>query len=166
MPSLGGCRTCRATMIRDILRGQLAADPDPHGLLLRGARITGGLDLANLTTDVNLELKDCLLEEGILARDAHLAGLSMTGCRLEHPAKPPLAADRLTCSVLDLGEAKITGHTSAGAVRLRGGAVRLTGARIGGSLDCPGAGLRHNSGPPPITAGLQVGRVLASHTGC
>jgi hypothetical protein len=28
-------------VIRDILRGRLAADPDPHGLRLRGVRITG-----------------------------------------------------------------------------------------------------------------------------
>jgi hypothetical protein len=158
MRSWGESRTCRATVIRDILRGHLAADPDPHGLLLRGARITGRLDLANLTTDVNLELKDCLLEEGILARDAHLAGLSLTGCRLEHPAEPPLAADRLTCSVLDLSEAKITGHISAGTVRLRGGAVRLTGARIGGSLECDGASLHNDSGPALLADGLQVGQ--------
>jgi hypothetical protein len=56
------------------------ADPDPHGLRLRRARITGRLDLENLTTDVTLELADCLLEEGILARDARLVGLSLAGC--------------------------------------------------------------------------------------
>ena len=92
-------------MIRDILRGRLAADPDPHGLRLRGARITGRLDLANLSTEVNLELNDCLLEEGILARDAHLATVGLTGCQLEHPTEPPLDADRLTCSVLILTRA-------------------------------------------------------------
>jgi len=59
MRAWGEVRTCRATVIRDILRGRLAADPDPHGLRLRGARITGRLDLANLTTEINLELKDC-----------------------------------------------------------------------------------------------------------
>ena len=49
MRSWGKSRTCDATVIRDILRGRLAADPDPHGLRLRGARITGRLDLENLT---------------------------------------------------------------------------------------------------------------------
>ena len=98
-------------VIRDILRGRLAADPDPHGLRLRGARITGRLDLENLTTDVNLELKDCLLEEGVLARDARLAFVGLTGCQLEHPAEPPLDATGLTCSVLDLSRARVIGHT-------------------------------------------------------
>ena len=63
MRAWGESRTCRARVIRDILRGRLAADPDPHGLRLRGARIIGRLDLENLTTDVNLELNDCLLRK-------------------------------------------------------------------------------------------------------
>ena len=45
MRSWGDSRTCRASVIRDILRGRLAAHPDPHGLRLRGAKITGLLDL-------------------------------------------------------------------------------------------------------------------------
>jgi hypothetical protein len=75
MRSWGKSRVCRASVLRDILRGRLAADPDPHGLRLLRARITGRLDLENLTTDVSLELADCLLEEGVVARDARLAGL-------------------------------------------------------------------------------------------
>ena len=151
MRSWGDSRTCRATVIRDILRGRLAADPDPHGLRLRGARITGRLDLENLTTDVNLELRDCLLEEGVLARDARLAAVVLAGCQLEHPAEPPLDAARLTCSVLDLTGARIIGHAGAGA-------VHLAGAHIGGSLDCAGASLRNDSGPALIADGLQVGQ--------
>ena len=80
MRSWGKSRTCRASVIRDILRGRLAADPDPHGLRLRGARITGRLDLQSLTTDVRFELADCLLEEGVLARDARLAFVGLAGC--------------------------------------------------------------------------------------
>jgi hypothetical protein len=63
MRSWGDSRTIRATVIRDILRGRLAANPDPHGLRIRGTRIIGPLDLDHLTTDVNLDLRDCLLEE-------------------------------------------------------------------------------------------------------
>src|SRR5215469_3690385 len=134
MRSWGQTRTCRATVIREILRGRLVADPDPHGLRLRGARITGRLDLANLATDVSLQLRDCLLEEGVLAQGARLSFVALTGCQLEHPTERPLAADGLSCSALALGEARITGHSSAGA-------VSLTGAQIGGSLDCEGAAL-------------------------
>jgi len=68
MRSWGDRQTCPATVIRDILRGRLAANPDPYGLRLRAAKITGRLDLENLTTNVHLELRDCLLEEGVLAR--------------------------------------------------------------------------------------------------
>lgn len=105
MRSWGESRTCRASVIRDILRGLLAADVDPHGVRLRGARITGQLDLENLATDVWLELADCLLEEGVVARDARLPGLCLTGCLIEHPTEPPLDGTGLSCGLLVL-----TGH--------------------------------------------------------
>ena len=150
MRSWGDPQSCRATVIRDILRGRLAADPDPHGLRLRGARISGRLDLDNLTTNVNFELRDCLLEEGVLARDANLASVSLTGCQIEHPAEPPLEADGLTCRVLDLKGARIIGHADAGA-------VSLLGAHIGINLHCDGASLGNDSGPALAADGLQVG---------
>ena len=116
MRSWGDSRTCGATVIRDILRGRLAPDPDPHGLRLRGARITGRLDLENLATDVSLELHDCLLEEGLLARDARLAAVVLVGCQIEHPAGIPLDGARLTCSVLGLDRARVNGRSGVGAV--------------------------------------------------
>jgi hypothetical protein len=146
-------RTCPAEVIRDILRGRLVADPDPHGVRLRGARISGRLDLEDLTTDVNLELRDCFLPEGVLARGARLAAVVLTRCQLEHHADPPLDAARLTCSVLDLSGARITGHATAGAVNLHG-------AHIDGSLDCDGACLRNDSGPALSAEGLQVGQAI------
>ena len=146
MRSWGDSRTCRASVIRDILRGRLAADPDPHGLRLRGARLTGRLDLENFTTDVSLELNDCLLEEGVLARDAHMAFVVLAGCHIEHSAEPPLDGARLTCSGLDLSGAKIIG-----------GGVNLSSAHIG-QLDCDGAELRNDSGPALDADNLQVDR--------
>jgi hypothetical protein len=203
MRSWGDDRTCRAAVIRDILCGRLAPDPDPHGLRLRGARISGQLDLEHLSTDVNLELRDCLLKDGVLARDAQLASVRLTQCRIEQRAGPPLDAARLTCRVLDLRRARIVGQAE-GAVNLIGahiggqlyytgaelrtdsgpaldaerlkvdqamflhgftatgsgerGAVRLTGAHIGGQLDCSGAKLRNDSGPALVADGLQVGQ--------
>jgi hypothetical protein len=137
----GKSRTCRASVIRDILRGRLAAEPDPRGLLLRGARITGRLDLENLATDVSLELADCLLEEGVLAREARMRSVRLRGCLLEHPAEPAepaLDAAGLVCGALDLREATIIGHAAGEP----GGAVCLRGARISGHLDCTAARLR------------------------
>lgn len=149
MRSWGESRACEATVIRDILRGRLAVDPDPHGLRLRGARITGRLDLENLATDVNLELKDCLLEEGVLARNAHLASVDLTGCQIEHPVEPPLDGAFLTCSALGLDKARVIGHAD-------GGAVLLLGAHISGQLSCTGADLRNDSGPALNADSLQV----------
>jgi hypothetical protein len=151
MRSWGESRTCRASVIRDILRGRLGADPDPHGLRLRGARISGRLDLENLATGVNLELSDCLLEDGILARDARMARITLNGCQIEHPAEPPLDVERLTCSVLSLEGARIVARSDAGA-------INLVGARIGGNLNCAGAKLRNGSGTALLADQLQVGQ--------
>jgi hypothetical protein len=65
------------------------------------------------------------LEAGVLARDARLAFVSLGGCQIDHPAEPPNDAARLTCTVILLGAARIAGHAESGA-------VRLSGARIGG----------------------------------
>ena len=153
MRSWGDSRTCRASVIRDILRGRLAADPDPHGLRLRGARITGRIDLENLTTNVNFELTDCFLEEGLLARGARLFTLGVIGCHLEHPAEPPLDAGGLTCSAFLLARAVVIGHAEAGA-------VNLTGAHISGRLVCEGASLRNDSGPALNANSLQVDQAM------
>jgi hypothetical protein len=141
-------RTIRAAVLRDILRGRLAPDPDPHGLRLRGARIAGQLDLENLTTSVAVELYDCLLGEGLVARDATLPFLILSGCRLEHPAQPPLDADRLTAVVLALDRAVITADCETGA-------VGLAGAHIG-TLVCNGTTIRNDSGPVLDGERLQV----------
>jgi hypothetical protein len=153
MRSWGESRTCRAAVIRDILRGRLVADPDPHGLRLQGARITGRIDLESLATDVNLELRFCLLEEGVMARAARLRAFSLVGCQIEHPAEPPLEGSLLTCSVLSLRGARVIGHADRGA-------VILFGAHIGGSLTCTGAQLRNDSGPALYADGLQVGQAV------
>lgn len=49
MRSWDTSRTIRTQVIRDIIRGGLATNPDPHGLRLRGARISGRVDLENAT---------------------------------------------------------------------------------------------------------------------
>jgi hypothetical protein len=148
MRSWDSSRTIRAAVLRDILRGRLAPVADPHGLRLRGARIAGQLDLENLTTSVWVELYDCLLGEGLAARDATLPGLVLSGCRLEHPAEPPLAADRLTAAVLVLDRAVITAACETGA-------VGLLGAHLG-RLECDGARLRNDAGPALRAERLQV----------
>jgi hypothetical protein len=155
MRSWGESRTCRASVIRDILRGRLAAGIDPHGVRLRGARISGKLDLENLTTDVWLELVDCLLEAGVVVRDARLPGLDLRGCRIERSAEPldwaPLDCTRLTCGLLVLTGATVIGHTDAGA-------VDLLAAHVSGLFDCTEVKLCNDSGPALDANTLQVGK--------
>ena len=81
-------RTCRASVIRDILTGKLVSNPDPRGLWLRGARIVGRLDLEGVNTDLPLVLTNCFLEEGVLLRNARLASVALTRCQIEHPSDP------------------------------------------------------------------------------
>jgi hypothetical protein len=151
MRSWGESRSCRARVIRDILRGRLAADIDPHGVRLRGARIIGRLDLENLITDVWLELEDCLLEEGVVARDARLPGLWLSGCQIEHRTEPPFDGIALSCGLLGLTGARIIGHTDAGA-------VELLAAHVSGRLDCTEMKLCNDSGPALDANSLQVGK--------
>jgi uncharacterized protein YjbI with pentapeptide repeats len=148
MRSWDHSRTIKATVLRDILRGRHAPEPDPHGLRLRGARVDGRLDLENLTTSVAVELSDCLLGEGMVARYATLPFLTLSGCRLEHPAEPPLDADRLTAAALHLDKAAIITDCELGA-------VRLLGAHLG-QLDCSGATIRNATGPALEGESLQV----------
>jgi hypothetical protein len=153
MRSSEGARTVRAKVIRDILRGRLTSDPDPRGVRIRGARISGRLDLENLATNIALRLTNCFLEEGVLAGDAHLPLLDLTGCRLEHPTEPPLDAGRLTATAgLYFAHAVIAGHCERGT-------VRLVGARIG-ALDCTGATLTNDAGSALAADGLQLDQDL------
>jgi hypothetical protein len=152
MRSWDSSRTVRARVLRDILRGRLAPDPDPHGLRLRGARIAGRLDLESLTTKVGVQLSYCLLDEGLVARGATLPLLVLSGCRLEHPDQLPLAADRLTASYLAFDRAVIT-------ARCENDAVRLPGAHLG-TLACSHATIRNDSGPALGADGLRVDQAV------
>lgn len=191
----------RADVLRDVVRGRLSCDPDPRGLRLRGARITGHLDLCGVTSGLQLHLDSCLFEAGLDVTDARLSWLGLTRCRLEHPDGPALRADRLAATALRLVDSTLVGRHPGGTISLHGarigsvdcsravlsndsgpavradamtvendlvlaaavatgagphGAVRLTGAQIGGGLDCSGAVLRNDTGPALSADVLQV----------
>lgn len=145
-------RTVRAEILREVLRGRLVAEPDPHGVRLRGARIAGRVDLENLTSSAWLELTDCFLDEGLNARDATLPGLVLDGCLVEHPAEPAIDAERVTATTLVLDRATIRANGERGA-------VCLAGAHLG-RLDCTNADVRGESGPALDADGLRVDQSL------
>jgi hypothetical protein len=148
MRSWDSSHEVNAAVIRDILRGRLVSDPDPHGVRLRGARLVGRLDLENLTTTVNVDLRDCLLPDGLVACDARLAALRLEGCLVETASGSAVAAERLVASVMVLRAATVVGHGPAGA-------VSLPGARLD-RLDCDGARLRNGCGPALRADSIQV----------
>ena len=137
--------TVRAEVIRSILIGRLVDDPDPRGVRLVGAHITGMLDLDGARCNLGLDLQQCWLDRPITARYAQLPQLILSGSRM-----PALDAEGLQVdgSVL-LSGVRITGDNQAGG-------IRLYGARVGGDLNCDGAQLHNKTGPALHGEGLQV----------
>jgi hypothetical protein len=131
--------TVRARVIRDILRGRLVSRPDPRGIRLRGARISGRLDLDYLIATIPLSLTDCLLPDGITASGATLPALILRGSLLASRDLSPLLAGRLTTTVLDLSLATVS-------ARCEQAAVDVAGADLG-LLDARGATLVNARGP-------------------
>ncbi|MBG0566393.1 hypothetical protein I4J89_33590 [Actinoplanes sp. NEAU-A11] len=102
--------------------GRLAAEPDPRGLQLRGARIAGRIDLENITRDLNVQLVACHLPDGLLLRDTSLLALILNGSRIgPSPASndPAIDADRLTARLMGLAGTTVTSTAGGGAIRLR-----------------------------------------------
>lgn len=133
----GADRTVTATVLRDIVRGVAAPNPDPRGLRLRGVRVTGRLDLAYITSSVPVLINDCLLEDGVLAMDAHLPALDLEGCLIEHPTDSPLVATGLISPALCLRNTTVTAACPV--------AVVLIGAQLD-DLDCWGATITNTAG--------------------
>jgi hypothetical protein len=150
MSAWGDDHDVDAVVIRDLLRGRTVADPDPRGIRLRGARIRGHLDLQLLTTSVALELADCLIEDGIDATEARLAGLWLHRCRLTGAGRPAFAGDELHVDTL------ISFASSVVTAQHDNGALRLGDARIGGALSLSALVLRNEHGPAVDATGLRV----------
>ncbi|WP_130335447.1 hypothetical protein [Micromonospora kangleipakensis] len=151
MRAWGDERTVSASVIRELVRGRLVSEPDPHGLRLRGARIAGQIDLENITSDLALELRDCLLPSGLNLRKAQLLAVALTGCRIEQAADSddaPVDATRFAARVLSLERSTATCASEQGT-------IRLLAAHIG-TLDCSGARLENTTGPALDADGLQV----------
>jgi hypothetical protein len=122
-------RTVRGELLRDLLLSEAAGGAAPT-LRLRGARITGRLDLEGASLSVALDLRDCSFEQGIKLNEARAPAVRLWGC-----SAPSLEADQLeTRGNLELREFVAYGE------------VRLRGARIGGRLDLSGAQLANPAG--------------------
>ncbi|MGD9803258.1 MAG: hypothetical protein AB7E81_03155 [Hyphomicrobiaceae bacterium] len=117
-------RTVRAEFLRFLLLGG-----DEHcrvhekGVRLRGALITGVLDLEGCRVHCGIALKDCRFESAPIVRSAIIDNLVLDGSTL-----PGLRAEVV----------EVRGGVSlAGAVVA--GAITIHGSRLGGPLNCDGA---------------------------
>ena len=116
---------------------------------LRGVHIAGRLDLYNLTTGVGVELLDCLLSEGLVARGATLPFLVLSGCRWSTPPRRRWSPTHSLLRGWFSIRRTIYGRFSEDPT------VSLADAHLG-LLNCTGAMIRNESGPALHADGLRV----------
>ncbi|MGB9282080.1 MAG: hypothetical protein WCB57_18690 [Pseudonocardiaceae bacterium] len=138
--------TIRAELLRELVLGRNGERIDPLGVRVRGARITGTLDLTHVPAAVGLELRGCFFESAVLLVSARLPWLTLAASQLCALDGDGLHVDG---DVL-LGD----GFTAIGQGDY--GAVRLLGAHIKGQLNFNGARLTNETGPALIGDGLHV----------
>ncbi|MFD0532345.1 hypothetical protein ACFQ1I_46535 [Kitasatospora arboriphila] len=138
-------RKLPATRIRDLLLGRIGGTPDPRGIRLVGARITGQLDLTDVRSILPLQCQNCRFNEPIVLDRAQLSGMSLLGSVL-----PYLSAEHLSLThSLDLARVTATGRGPLGV-------VRLLDAHIAGDLDLASAKLTNKTGPALHADNLRV----------
>ena len=126
---------------------------NPGGRALAAARLTVGQDMFCRNQRVPGDEQPFRGEGRVILAGARIGGnLECDRAQLHNDSGPALEADSLQVdhSML-LREFAATGAGDDGA-------VNLTGARIGGSLECSGATLRNDSGPVLLAYGIQVGQ--------
>jgi hypothetical protein len=148
----GAARTVRAELLAELL---VAARTPPGGgrlraVRLRGARITGQLDLEAATLGCPLLLWDCHLEQPINLKEARAPAVRLPGCHL-----PGLAADQL----------ETRGNLELNSEFTATGEVGLVGAHIGGDLRLSSASLTNHNGPALFADGLTVDQAMFCRDG-
>jgi hypothetical protein len=172
----------RGQVIRDLLR---ADGLDPRGIRVRGARITGELDLSNIETSTSLELDDSVIEAPMWFCDATLHSLTFDGSTM-----PGLHAEGMRVRYFGLREARCTGYLDldnahidgtlflhdtsvqmffGNGLRVRGhvqanglfvnGALWLDNCDIGGDLQLEGAVIDNASGVALRANNAKIGGV-------
>lgn len=140
----------RSQVLRDILLGRQAPEPDPRGVRIRGARLDGPLDLSNISARVGLALVVCELRQPLSLVDTQLPWLVLAGTTICCDSGPAVLGERLRVDgVVFLTE----GFEATGTGEQ--GTVQLSSAHIG-HLSCAGAILRNSAGPALNGDGLKV----------
>ncbi len=125
---------------------------NPGGRAFVASRLTVGEDMFCRKQGVPEHEHPFRVEGTVNLRGAHIGGhFTCDGASLRNDSGPALHADSLQ---VDQDVLMRGGFTATGGGNF--GAVRLSGAHIGGSLECDGAQLRNDSGPALYADRLQV----------
>jgi hypothetical protein len=150
-PTQGTTWSTARTVPAELLVELLTTKPDDgraRAVKLRGARITGPLDLEAATLASPLLLRACYLDEPVNLQEAQAPAVRLPGCHL-----PALNAERMEVrGNLELN----VGFTAYGEVTLRG-------AHIGGELLFGGATLLNPDGVALDADGLLVDQSMRCH---
>ncbi|MDX8146403.1 hypothetical protein SK854_30115 [Lentzea sp. BCCO 10_0061] len=134
----------RADLIRELLMGR-RGELDPQGVLIRGVRVIGRLNLDHLTAVTGVALVDCALPDGITCQQARLHQVSVSSSVIFS---------------LNAENVRIDGHFLMSDARITGssedGALRLAGAHIGGKLDLDGVTITDTTGPALDADGIRI----------
>src|ERR1019366_1164760 len=149
----GAERTVRAKFLRDLLTNPARGI---RALRLRGARITGTLDLEGDDLVSGVLLQDCGLDEPVNLRQARAPMIRLPGCHLpsleavQLDVRGNLILDRLTATSVDLRGAQIAGVLSLDGAIL----TNPNGATLEGGALTVGQGMRCRHG---FTSKGQIG---------
>ena len=117
-------RTVRAEVLRELLLGNPVP---PRAVVLRGARIKGGLNLEAATLACPSVLDGCFCDGTINLQDARADTIRLLGCKLDCVAADQLetrgnaALNRSTATIISLSGARLGGNLILNATKLAGG---------------------------------------------
>jgi hypothetical protein len=125
---------------------------NPGGRALVASRLTVGQDMFCRNYGGPEHVRPFVAEGEVILAGAHIGGhLAWDGAQLRNDSGSALNADSLQ---VDQDMLMHNGFTATGGGE--DGAVRLSGAHVGGSLDCDAATLRNDFGPALYADRLQV----------
>lgn len=130
----GDDRKVRAQLLCELLTSK---NGTPRALKVRGARITGVLDLEATVVACPFTLEDCYIEEPINLKEAQTLAIRLPGCHV---------------AGVDADQLETRGNLEFSAGFVCHGQISLVGATIGGVLNLEGATLR-NPGNRVLNAG-------------
>ncbi|RFU39516.1 hypothetical protein DZF91_22110 [Actinomadura logoneensis] len=146
-------RTVRAGVLRRLLLGGRDREPgELAAVRLRGATVTGRLDLMGAALDVALVCEDCVFDAPLRLAEAATRTVRLVGSRLDQLNAPRVRVEGvldLRATVVDRGirlaQAEVTG-----GIRLHGAAVGRSGH--GTAIDAEGVSVRGDLACADLTA--------------